>query len=492
MGWTAVSVSIGPVELATTAEVGIKSGSTVGITGTQNGVTAPTGVGVENVEGTALTTADAQDFLYHGVGNTPTTPTALTGYGNGTALQTGVPSTTKSAHRAKAKFKWALLWCPTATYTTATTATTTAPAPVASHGMTFATALTGKNFVAGKWAAEVWLTGSGYLKTLTVRLWRRNISTGATAAIGSLVRSGVVTLTATTPVTVTVSGTVSASASFGATTRLFVDVVGVLYAPGTPGHSVNAGTVHLGTGAARMKLVTPGYQTTAAASATWNTTIGGSSVVKSYSALVVIVHSTTTKIPYCVAAWDASLKALHGYAATFVAPFRSLPGATTKKLYQAVVPIGNEPSDNLALKIAWKTATKGTVTVYGLTGDPGLQIRSDGRCFGVGAFPAYTTSTGGGTLIAAPPAGLRILLTSLTIAASKATHIEHVTVAAKVSGATMVFQVPVSTTSGAAVTSVPVNLPEGGQLLDEATALTFGSYTGAVSGVIAATYDVVY
>lgn len=111
-------------------------------------------------------------------------------------------------------------------------------------------------------------------------------------------------------------------------------------------------------------------------------------------------------------------------------------------------------------------------------------VRSDGRDYPVGASSATlgTASGGGGTVIAAPGAGLHILLMTLTAGGNAGGP----QVDATVGGA--VVHLVRFTGSGSA--TIPLPIPPQGVLLDANTSLTVPGIVGSVQ-TVDALYDVV-
>lgn len=464
-----------PLDVSGSVNVGTVSSitETVTITGTAK---------VQSVVGTALSVADVQDWLATAEGSTATgTPTALTLYGEGLTLVTTAPTPAFRAHGVVLKTgtaKWARLWNPGTT--TTSTAFTTAPPLTTNLAMRYTTSLTGKRFVSGTWTTKVHLhsTKTAQVTTLTVRYWRLNRTLGGQYSLIGSVKYFATIFLKTGPLpsaaTVTVTGSLPPSPVFNADTELLVDIVAKVKST-----SSTTNVLKTEQGPTFLKVTTPGYATPVA-SATWTVTLGSSAVTKSYSALAVIVKSTTSKVPYAAAAWDATLTANHSYAPVFSAPFAPTPH--TSLTYQAIVPMGNEPGDKLKVAVKWTAATKGLISVYGLTRNPG-QVRSDGRAYPAGArhATATATTTTPATVVAGV-SGLRILVQSMTVVF---VGNEEMKLEAGTTTLLAVFH------TGTAQHFLGQVAPPGGLLLGVGEDLTLAK-TGTPSGFATVTYDYVY
>ena len=471
-------------------------------------ISAPTGVQVVNLPNTVLEVADAQDFLYHGIGYTTTTTvkTTVTLYGLATTtgtfekLTTSAPGTSVNArgfwapHKMTKKWLRLALSSPSAVYGTIFT---TAPAFPATGALRkvyvghWATTLSGKSLAPGSYSGKVYLAfgtptpahGPIVFSTLVMRVWIWN---GTTATLVGSLTATTVTVPANSHTTATLSGTLPASSTLGAATRVVIDLVGRASAP-TAGNTSPTSTLRVGHGTTRLK-VSLAYKGTSG-KAVWTLAIPGSVVKKSYSALVITVNSTTSKLPYCVAAWDATLKTMHKRAGVFVSAFQKLPTGTAKQ-YQAIVLMANEPGDSLGFKIVWKTATKGTVTIYGLTANPGLQMRNDGRAYPVGTFSAYAANdTSGTTTVITAVATLRILVKSVVLAGYAATAETTPTqLKATINGTTGTIGQVYQTTAGQ---TVSLDIGDEGLLLDVDTALVLANAAGTKYQSCSVVYDLV-
>lgn len=217
-------------------------------------------------------------------------------------------------------------------------------------------------------------------------------------------------------------------------------------------------------------------------------TIAGTLVKKSYAALLVAVYTSSAGTPLAVSAWDATDKSSHTWSPTFCAPMTK--GPTPGAKYVGIVPFANEPGDAITVEV-WSTlAGPGfDIAVYGLTRNPGVQLRSDGRAYPMGSFRATLTFTGPAikTLVAAPPAPLRVLVLSASVAIAS-----HGTSDYLMMGATgePLFLAVAGTPSGGTAASVA---PPGGILLPPHTALALNMQTTSITtrAVAAAAYDLV-
>jgi hypothetical protein len=142
--------------------------------------------------------------------------------------------------------------------------------------------------------------------------------------------------------------------------------------------------------------------------------------------LVVMMHaSTVAYIPYCASVQVATAfrhSAFAGYPVAFTGPFGPPAELQTGVLVNTcIIPLGTLATTATTSKMklrVWSTSTKvAALSVYGLTSNPGVTIRGDGRAFPVGALHAYATSlaTGTTTVIAAPATPLHILISGIKL-----------------------------------------------------------------------------
>lgn len=223
-----------------------------------------------------------------------------------------------------------------------------------------------------------------------------------------------------------------------------------------------------------------------------------------FGCYAVIYRPTTATgpVPYCVAVSAAGRKGgllspgLARYRLVYVAPMGR--NGTTRGtsdntapygVWQAVVPASRGVTATSStfgryLTVWFSKAGKGSIAVYGLTGNPGVQLRPDGRAFPMGAFSTGTVFANNGIVaaIAAPTSPLRILLQSLVLrgATPTATGDAYGTIA----GATT-RRLLWATGKG-----IWVREPHGGVLLDPGTALELTSGSSHYVA-LSATYDLV-
>ncbi len=190
----------------------------------------------------------------------------------------------------------------------------------------------------------------------------------------------------------------------------------------------------------------------------------------------LLVTATTATRPFCAAASTPSINGLNQWQ--WCAPFgpsASNPGGT----WQAVVPVAAAAGDTVTLDVYMSAAALVSVNVAGLTSCP-VQVRADGRAYPLGSLASgLYNATASGPLVPAPPAPLRILLGSAWMAGSEA----QMTSSINGAGATLAMNYSSTGPSNAA-------LPEGGVLLDEATALGI-LQIGTVQIVASALFDLV-
>ena len=461
---------------------------------------------VVNASGTVIQTADAQDFLFFGAQTVPTTPViplslyvakstpatlATTGPGTPTPTHTGVAGADLTTAG-----RWPMLSLQTPF--AGAGAPTAEPVFGLEHafGATYTGALlTGKQLLAGRYTFTIpWVRTTGTaLPVVDVHVrWGTVKAAVYTQAGSDLVLTG-----QSPPATLghlVVTGTLPAITFPTATTHPYLEVALYVRTAGNGSILTPVG------GITTLRVVTPGYKGKSSTSI-WAVKIPGANVKKSYSALAVVVYSPTGR-PLCVSAVDTSLRTLHTRVAPFVAPFVAQPApggraiapftTATPSAYQAVVPFGNEPGDTMALRIALAAPGTGTVTVYGLTANPGIELRDGARTDPVGGLVANATTHAAGTttVIGPPGATLHILLAAGTIATYAASASTAVgTLTAHVNGAAKVLAYWYPTPTGQIFN---VDIPDNGLLCDVNTAVTLTNSAATKYAAASLTYDVVF
>lgn len=198
-----------------------------------------------------------------------------------------------------------------------------------------------------------------------------------------------------------------------------------------------------------------------------------------YRALLFVCGGTTRTF-YCAEVTSADQPATRMRVWSAAAHETSFEG--TNVLQQCIVPVQSNPGESLDVECFFNGVNSDAVAVYGLTVDPGISVRSDGRAYPIGRFFAssFNSTAGNTTLIAAPGAGLRLLLASIWGGTTTTTGPLLITVHGVVSLG------PIESVAAFQGAS-PV--PPGGLLLDTNTAVLMQGSTGTTAGAIS--YDIV-
>lgn len=218
-------------------------------------------------------------------------------------------------------------------------------------------------------------------------------------------------------------------------------------------------------------------------------TFAAATVKFPYAALMITAVTDNNGLSKCVLAY-AGTKATDPQIATYSAPFGPAPVSQVPPpvVRQCILPMSCQTAKALTIGI-YKTTPTGpgssTWYVYGLTRDPGVKLRSDGRAYPIGSrMGSYVGGLASGSLIAAPAYPLHIMLSSLVGTWSSPTG-ANMEVTATVQGSTYALLRPVA--------SGGMNRHwESGLLLDAGTALDFSvSGTGPPFVWFEASYDLV-
>lgn len=131
----------------------------------------------------------------------------------------------------------------------------------------------------------------------------------------------------------------------------------------------------------------------------------------SYSAIAV---ASAGGSPVCIKVQDITAPVGTVTWPIFIAPVGPGTPVTT------IVPCANAPGDTLRVSIINQTGAVldavNKMAVYGLTSNPGVQLRSDGRACPIGSHNFWVTGvTSGITLIPAPTSPLRIMLRDIEV-----------------------------------------------------------------------------
>lgn len=149
-------------------------------------------------------------------------------------------------------------------------------------------------------------------------------------------------------------------------------------------------------------------------------TFAGATVKFPYGALLVTYYNDEAGEAYALFA-HAGTAVTYPTRPGYIASFGTLVvvGTPPPVLQQAIVPISCTKGTPLTLRI-YKHARigsgGGTFKVYGLTSNPGVQLRSDGRTYPIGSRNAWATGvTISITLIPAPVSPLRVMMRDLFV-----------------------------------------------------------------------------
>lgn len=260
--------------------------------------------------------------------------------------------------------------------------------------------------------------------------------------------TGPVTAEITGPVSIT--GTVSTdvlnqpTVNLASTTKVIIKQTGTLTVEGVAGGTaigiagnvdITSGTVDIATvsGPVSVENVTNGVLQTGDSleffgNFTSNTTtssvinITGAPFV--YGAIVVECRPTlNSKVPLC--ATVISTPGTGALKGRFTASFQPISKTgTTVTTWQAVVPVATRPTARITITTYYSTTSgKVAFSFYGLTSNPGVQMRADGRTYPMGVFMGGTEYASGAShnIIAAPAAPRRIMLRSLFVSAGVTT-----------------------------------------------------------------------
>lgn len=291
--------------------------------------------------------------------------------------------------------------------------------------------------------------------------------------------------------TVTVSGAVDATITSGTVdaniTNASVPISGsVAISSGTV--DISAGTVTVENKAGtviqtgdRFDQLFHGNETTTGTAHSASVTIPGATVKRTYAAVLVVAVTASTAAR-CLAV--VSNRTTSNSYLRAGAPMAQSPGASSVGVSQGVVPVPVTAGKGLAVTVLMAAAGTVTITVFGLTRDPGVPLRPDGRAYPLGSLTFHATKTAAGAVdaIAAPASPLRILLSSLDVIGAPTANAR---VTATVGGSART----ISKVFGAQLRDTPRIGPQG-LLLDSGTALVL-TLTAAKPVHAYGTYDLV-
>ena len=210
-------------------------------------------------------------------------------------------------------------------------------------------------------------------------------------------------------------------------------------------------------------------------------TIPGTAVKVSYAALLITAqHTTGNGFGFtCVGVEPKSTGAVP--LPWFVAAFGVFPGVD-EGLGRVVVPCSTVAGQQITLHLFTSVTTHSTlvIRVWGLTTNPGVQLRADGRAYPIGQFKTRGASGAAGTVgvAAAPGSTRRLLIQSLNMAAITTTCQVKI-------GTDTVLELPPSSTGVTVSKTFP-----GGLLLPHDTGITLVA-AAADFHAADATYDIV-
>lgn len=212
---------------------------------------------------------------------------------------------------------------------------------------------------------------------------------------------------------------------------------------------------------------------------TWSTakstvtfTIAKTKITNTYGALLILVQG-----PTLLCAHALSVSQLAVMNSRFVAPGGKALTTSIAMQCQAIVPgVYNAGVDQM-ITLYFASADVGNVTVFGLTKNPGVQLRPDGRSYPIGSRHIsvgwFATSTLH-TIITAPTSPLRIMVRSIQFFhGGTVTGNQHI-IASTGSVLALTY-----------VTKGPVSISrkwDDGFLLDSGATIKGGAFTGTSTG----------
>lgn len=223
-----------------------------------------------------------------------------------------------------------------------------------------------------------------------------------------------------TNATLTVSGTVAVSS--GTVTASITNAT----IPVSGSVAVSSGTVDISSGDVTVEnktgtVIQTGDRmdqladTKVAASGTYHratVTIPAATVKHTYSALVVNAYPAGAVTAHCVEAISNATGT--GLSLVTSAPMGGAPG-TSIGGYQGVVPVPIDSGKEVKVSVYVSSNVTVTVVVYGLTANPGVQLRADGRAYPLGSLSKLVTTltAGTGTVLSSTASPLRYMVKSV-------------------------------------------------------------------------------
>lgn len=144
-------------------------------------------------------------------------------------------------------------------------------------------------------------------------------------------------------------------------------------------------------------------------------------VTLTFSAIQIVATCSPTIKILCAVVSSAGLD--NQSVAAFGPPQQVPPVSVAKHQATAIVPVAIKSGSAIVINLYAAKMAGLPYRVLGLTSNPGVQLRSDGRTYPIGSHTAEWQSTAGGTdtLIPAPAAPLRIMLRQLILSATSST-----------------------------------------------------------------------
>lgn len=176
---------------------------------------------------------------------------------------------------------------------------------------------------------------------------------------------------------------------------------------------INKATTVVQTGDA-FKLLLHGTQT----SKNPGLAIAATLLKQPYSALLVRVQTAALATVYCVTvspSFTIGTPPIVVSPAQFTAACAPLRQFVTTSVWQAVVPIASSPTENLTIDIYTSASHTYTIDILGLTSNPGVQLRSDGRAYPIGSHSAQFGSVTRTATLVTVASPLRVLVHSIVM-----------------------------------------------------------------------------
>lgn len=194
---------------------------------------------------------------------------------------------------------------------------------------------------------------------------------------------------------------------------------------------------------------------------------------------VLVTTNTTADLPVCVLSTPVVTNAPLYLQAT--APFCPA-GAGTNPPYLAYLPANVSAGEQVEVMTYYASGgNKHIVYVWGLTGPPPVQMRSDGRVYPPGWRSAWsrTTTSGAYTIVASPPSPQRIMVRSAALLGGKTAH------------GFLIMEVKTSAVDLALYPGLQsvVWTPPGGKLLDPSTSVYLSQSSTGTAGQISVSLD---